>query len=572
MLKSKIKKTEREKCLIRAENLLSTALSLLLFCGTYSTLKAQAIPQYFFGENAWMPDSVGNDDSFGGNLHANWPNVQQSNVKLVRVGGYNYDFARLSNYQYLKMVDSIRNKGMEPILQVPFGDGAFDTTHTSAIITYINITHGRNVKYWAIGNEPDLSYTANKSATKVTTYIKERAIIMKKIDPSILIVGPALSRLNRVDVNDPSQKLADKLSDWNGPDSTSIVKMIPSGNGSATGKAYVDFFDYHVYNYNGSGTTTRAWLINKLTSTKGDSTCMGWMKSRCNLVNSNITGRSTYPLKPMITEANICFQPFPPPSYDGWADLKASGFFAGQHWCEMMSLGIAKGIESIDFWSIMEGSGSGFMTNASPGVKKSTYYHMKEMGQWFTGTYYLGTDNQTNIKALGSMDGNHISVMVLNQDTITAASKPYTINLNNTSPATTTWITMAMSVSKSYTDTIDAASSTLLVFDLNGNISQKYYYKQSDGSSQPGFHQRFNVCGSNRTYASQAALDAYYPAVYNNLILGDASGANSVTVDGATPHFNNSIYHAVNSITLEKNFSSGAVGQTLQLIIDPTCQ
>jgi hypothetical protein len=252
-----------------------------------------------------------------------------------------------------------------------------------------------------------------------------------------------------------------------------------------------------------------------------------------------------------------------------FSDVKCNSFFAGQYWLEIASIAAEKGVSFVSFWSAAE-SAMGYMKNN--GTKKSTYWHFKEMASWFNGTYYTGTDNQTNIKAFGSKNGDYIAVMVLNQDTITAASKPYTINLNNTSPGTTTWITMPMSVSKSYVDTIDASSSTLLVFDLNGNISQKYYYKQSDGSSQPGFHQKYNVCASTGTFASQIALDAYYPAIYQDMILGDASGTNSVTVDGSSPHYDNSIYHVTNSITLEKNFSSGTVGQTLELVIDPTCQ
>lgn len=542
MIITKNKKAANGKCKLEAKNLLYTVLSILLFCSTYSTLKAQVIPQYFWGTNAWMPDSVGNDDSYSGNLHDNWSNVQQSNVKLVRVGGKAYDFNRLSNYQYLKMVDSIRDKGMEPILQVPFGDGDFDTIDAFNIITYINITHSRGVKYWAIGNEPDLWYIANKSATKVAKYIKEYAIVMKKIDPSILIVGPALSYIKPQDSNDVVQKLLDTLTTWNGDSTKNIVGIIPSGNGSATGKGFIDFFDYHMYNYSGadSNTTTRSWLINRLVGT--DSARMGWMKRRCDLCSAH---RSGIALKPMITEANICTQGNSAPSFDGFGDTKASGFFAGQHWCEAMALALDRGIESIDFWSAMEGNGMGYMTNATPGVKKSTYYHLQAMSKWFTGTHYLGTDNQTNIKAFGSKDGNNIVVMILNQDTVTAAAKNYTIRLDNDTTATTTWIKMNMAVSASYSDSIDASSTTLLEFDLNGNISQKFTYKQSFDNIPPGFQQPH--CSDSFACINQTEFEAYAPGVYSDITIG-GTGTGQGTISLNATH--NTIFRSTGLITI----------------------
>ena len=204
-----------------------------------------------------------------------------------------------------------------------------------------------------------------------------------------------------------------------------------------------------------------------------------------------------------------------------------------------MSLGIAKGIESIDFWSVMEGAGTGYMTSA--GVKKSTYYHMQAMAQWFTGTHYLGTDNQTNIKAFGSKDANHIVVMILNQDTVTAAAKPYTIRLDNDSTATTTWVKMNMGVSASYTDTIDASSTTLLEFDVNGNISQKYTYKQSLNNSPAGFQQPY--CNTSITYATQGQLNDYVPGVYSDITIG-GSGAISLSPT------NNTIFRSTGLITI----------------------
>lgn len=559
MLKNK--KTEKVKPPLLARNHLSIALSFLLFSCIYFPLQAQTIPPYFISGNAWMPDSIGdgvNKVYLGGKIHNNWENVKQSNVKWMRFAGTAADFNRPSKYQYLRIVDSIRAKGMEPILQLSYGDGDVtvgDTGTALPILRYINITMGRNVKYWSIGNEPDL-YDNDTTAAKISAYIKRYAIGMKKIDSTIRIFGPEMARMS-VDAGDPLFKAVDTLTTWGA--ANSIVGLIPAGNGMASGKAYCDYFSYHMYNYDGAGTNTktRAWLIARLTAATKDTARMGWLKRRLDVVNAN---RSTQPIKPVITEANICTQGNgSQPADDVFLGVKASSFFAGQHVCEAMAMGVYQGIQALNLWSSMEGNGMGYMTNSTSPTKKSTYYHMKAMGQWFS-NIYLGTDNQTNIKAFGSKDANHIVVMILNQDTITAAAKPYTINLNNTSPGTTTWITMAMSVSKSYTDTIDASSTTLLEFDLNGNISQKYTYKQSLNNSPPGFQQ--NTCASSITYANQAALNNYIPSTYSSITIGD--GTQAVTIDSTV----NSIYRAVNSITINKNFTM-PLGQTLSITTTP---
>ena len=50
--------------------------------------------------------------------------------------------------------------GAEPDLQVPIlddGSGNPATAQVAAdMVTYANVTHGYGIKYWSIGNEPDL--------------------------------------------------------------------------------------------------------------------------------------------------------------------------------------------------------------------------------------------------------------------------------------------------------------------------------------------------------------------------------------------------------------------------------
>lgn len=461
-------------------------LSAVLMGGIYLPLKSQAISTLLFGINAWMPDSVGNTKP-NGNLATNWGKIKYSNVKLVRYGGTTADVNQPTHSQYLKIIDSIRARGMEPILQVSYNN-TNDSAVGRVLVKYINVTMGKKVKYWSIGNEPD-KYPGSNYAPKFAKYIKKFSIAMKQVDPTISIVGPDFS-YTPGDPFDHLSVVIDSLLLYGGP--YSIVDLIPAGHGGATGKGYIDVFATHQYDNGGGGLKSRSYYINTMVANKSqtqftrDTVGFSHINRATALATSS---RPTQPVTAMITEANICTQSGPPAT-DVFGYVQASSFFAGQHWCEMMSWAMFYKIQSINFWSSTEGSEMGYLTSAANGVKKSTYYHMEQMGKWFSGTYYLGTDdssgtgNSKSFKTFASKDANHIAIMIMNEDTSSKADKYYSIGLNNTyTLSTATRVKFNMGLSKSYSDTIKSASTTLLIFNCAGDIAYKYRYQLTDASN-----------------------------------------------------------------------------------------
>ena len=114
---------------------------------------SQSISEQFFGVNAWMPDTIGNASAcidppciLNGKLHKKWNDVKNSGAKIVRFGGIAPDKNKPTNFQYIRMIDSIRAKGMEPIIQVPFRNYRYSAQQAAAIVNYINITMSRNIK------------------------------------------------------------------------------------------------------------------------------------------------------------------------------------------------------------------------------------------------------------------------------------------------------------------------------------------------------------------------------------------------------------------------------------------
>jgi len=82
---------------------------------------------------------------------------------MMRVGGYNNDANTpdpFNNAEVDRMIAYARAIGAEPIIQVPvLADigGAVPTGATAAaMVTYANVTKSYGVRYFSIGNEPDL--------------------------------------------------------------------------------------------------------------------------------------------------------------------------------------------------------------------------------------------------------------------------------------------------------------------------------------------------------------------------------------------------------------------------------
>ncbi len=133
------------------------------------------VSPFLTGQNFWLnpPDSA-------------YPIIGASGVKLMRIGGKAYDDTPLSDAALLKQVDNIRAIGAEPLIQVSRHKGA---AVAAATVTFLNVTHGRSVKYWSIGNEPDMDWSGTEAAlaTYVAGYTKTIAVAMRDADPSIMI-------------------------------------------------------------------------------------------------------------------------------------------------------------------------------------------------------------------------------------------------------------------------------------------------------------------------------------------------------------------------------------------------
>jgi hypothetical protein len=436
--------------------------------------QSQTISPYFFGINSWMPDTTGSR-FLNGKVHSKWKEIKQTMPQSIRFGGISSDRDAPTKYQYLKMVDSIRSVGAEPILQVSFWSGKYSASQAAEIVKFINIEKKRNVIFWSIGNEPDHSgsygYT---SASQVAPYVKSFASAMKNVDSTIKIIAPECAWYNR--------NIMDALTS---PGGTHDI----TGKNSA-GRFYVDYISFHQYPF--SGSQTREQVISELTASGKFQDRLAELNNRLQNCNQHHGRTGSNALKSAVTEANIAYKNTD--SNNTLTGLGTRSFIGGQFWAEMMAVAIRRNVEFINFWGVTNAFGY-----LDGDVKRPSYYHFQMMAEHFKGGFCNGNTGRNNVKAFGAKNNNQIAVMILNQSSGTNFN--YTIKLNNNtvSGSNPLKININAAVDKDYSSIIQNQSTTLLIFDAAGNLMKKCEYKMVG-------HADKNLAPTCNTYGPPAVI------------------------------------------------------------------
>jgi hypothetical protein len=411
-----------------------------------------AVSPYIKGQNYWYnpPDSA-------------YPVIRESGVKLIRIGGISYDTTPLANAELLKQVDNIRSIGAEPLIQVSRFKGAAIAAET---VRYLNVTHNRAVKYWSIGNEPDMGWTGREAdlATEVATYIKAIAPAMRDVDSTIHISGPEMAWYSQ----------------------TKFYALLGGGGAAdVTGRDskdrfYIDCITFHRYPF--ADGLTRSAVLSEM---HGEfETRVSELVDRIAYANilQGRTGASA--LTWGLTEFNMTYKN-PATTLNNPAGVGVSSFLNGQFFAEYYRVGMKYGVQFMVPWSVLEGGGNG-----SPGdlgylggswaapVKRSSFYHMALMADYLVpGGYLSGTTNSANLAVLStsSPTQNALSVMLLNEDTV--GSQGFTLRLDQgTVLGAGTKINVAAGLAQEYSGMIENQTTLVLVFDMTGTLTRRITY------------------------------------------------------------------------------------------------
>jgi hypothetical protein len=320
------------------------------------------------GLNYWMWVPAWGDPVAGSE-----PNVLPLEPGFLRAGGHNNDNntpAAFTNAELDDFVAYARAVGAEPLIQVPLlddGTGARPTVDTAVqMVTYANVTQGHGVKYFSIGNEPDLypdqeagleAYTAADYCATVEQFVPA----MKAADPDIRVLGPELS--------------------WKYQPGNDWLSPILADCGE-----HFDIIAVHRYRIDPAQATTARAM--------GDAAVFRTEIAdlRAKLAAADLADR---PLA--ITETNLTWNGDPTVS-----TLEASpGTLPAGLWAaDALGVALEQGLWTLAYWSIVEGWTLGLMTEQ--GMKRPAYYALQLFAQHFGTTALRATTSSPAVRAYAS--------------------------------------------------------------------------------------------------------------------------------------------------------------------------
>jgi len=356
--------------------------------------------------------------------------VTALHLNVIRAGGDNNDTANtvyystspivFDNSRIDAFVQYCRKVGAEPILQVPIVSNNVDGGAASAqaaadIVTYVNVTQGYGVKYWEIGNEPDL-YTSQydagtpatiKSATDYCTVYQAYATAMKAANAQASDGGVTL------------QFLGPELSNMYVPGNDWLTPFLDNC------KDYVDVVTVHRYPFSAENVSSSG-ALRDVTSFRA------LLSSLWNIVKGH--ARPGTPLG--ITEANISWD-YLPSDYTVTSQSAAPNTFYGALWvADEMGTALEYNLWTLAFWNLGEtainsqGNVFGFVVGGAPTPE---YWTEQMVSANFSGNILSPSNVPAGFSVYASYDSAKAStsVLVINK---TDAASPVSLAVDSLPP------------------------------------------------------------------------------------------------------------------------------------------
>jgi hypothetical protein len=123
------------------------------------------------------------------------PQAQALGLNYVRYGGGDSDRRRLLETTVDLFIYQVRQLGAEPALTVRLLGGTPE--HAANMVRYTNIEKDYDIRYWSIGNEPNI-YQDTMGVPYTTEDLnrdwRDIAEAMLAVDPDIILVGPDITQ------------------------------------------------------------------------------------------------------------------------------------------------------------------------------------------------------------------------------------------------------------------------------------------------------------------------------------------------------------------------------------------
>lgn len=366
------------------------------------------IAPFAFGQNYWDWVDWGADGVTG--VTGTEADVAALGLKVLRAGGSVNDTngpapSAFDDPQIDAFVAYSRAVGAEPILQVPIlgdTDGGPATAQTAAdMVTYANVTKGYGIRYWEIGNEPDLYPSSYDAGVPLNP--GALCAVYQSYESAMNAANAAAP-----DGGAPLTFLGPELSYQYVPGTDYLTPFLDAC------KDYVDIVSVHRYPFGGG--TEQGVLP---TSIQGALTDVTAFRSRVASLKSIVANHARPGTPLAITEANLSFDYLASAYTPAALVANPTTFYAGLWTADILGASLETGLFTMAFWDIGDPVVSapsvlGFLQSGAP---TPAYYAMKMISANFRGTTIPPSGVPSGFSAYASYDaaGASTAVVVLNK-------------------------------------------------------------------------------------------------------------------------------------------------------------
>jgi hypothetical protein len=422
------------------------SILLIIIISLNIRINAQEISPCLFGQNHWI--ATGDEGNRIGYMDVLWPKVKESGVKCIRIGGNAYNHRFPERKRLTAIIDSIRNIGAEPLLQVPVG---FTAIQAMELVEYYTKPGNKKVKYWSIGNEPLLH--KDFTIEQIHEYIMRIAPAMKKVDPTLKLFVFDECELREKEY----RELCGGRLDISGL--------------KENGAWLIDGFNFHRYPNGrefGRDDVVFSGPENILAQTKLLKQIMEEADKK-----HNRTGDAK--LMWGLSEVNVTYAN-PDREIAGYGN---TSFLGGQFMAEVYGIGMQFGAFSVNPWCISEpdavSTDFGYLGLPREFYPRSSYYHTQMMAENMKGSFVNTSDNQKYVKTIASKSEDQIAILVMNQDQTTDFDFDIILNKNGKSNKPLVIIADA-ALDVTFSGRVENQTSMLFVFDSKGTLKKQIIY------------------------------------------------------------------------------------------------
>ncbi len=373
------------------------------------------IGPFAFGHNYWDWADWAGDGVTGVTGSGTQGKIAALDLNVLRAGGNNNDVngpppAVFDTAQIDAFVAYCRAVGAEPILQVPIvhaPDGGPATSQTAAdMVTYANVTKGYGIRYWEIGNEPDLYPVSYDAGVPLTP--GDLCALYQSYEPAMKTANAAAP-----DGGVPMMFLGPELSYQYIAGADYLTPFLDAC------KNDVDVVAVHRYPF-GGGTETGV----PGTSVRGALTDVSAFRSAVASLKSIVANHARPGTPLAITETNISFDYLASAYTDAAAVAEPSTFYAALWTGDILGASLETGLWTLAFWEIGDSATAssvlGFVESGKP---VPAYYTMQMISANFRGTTVVPKGVPQGFSAYASHDpsAGTTSVFVLNKTNVASS-------------------------------------------------------------------------------------------------------------------------------------------------------